>query len=641
MIAQSELCKYSSDILSELDTPNPPHDKNRDATENQENLLRFPARTSRAANRSAAEAAQTLEKPFDSSLPYIHANRSSLISTKLAIPRPPRDLNRRQRLAHLLDQAIYNKVILISAPAGSGKTTLLTEWHSSSEESELPLAWLSLDDDDNDPQRFWTYFAAALNTINPRVGEQVLDLLRSMQTPRIEYVLTLLINGVTSISEDFALVLDDYHLIQSQEVHKELSFLIDHQPPQMHLIISTRAEPPLQLSRLRARGELAELRAQDLRFETDEIHSLFRESFDLELSDDELKLLEDRTEGWVAGLRMAALSMPRDGGIDEFLIGITGTSRHILDYLVDEVFEAQPEGIKSFLLKTSVLNRLNSSLCDATADLSGSQAILDELDKSNLFIVSLDSERQWYRYHHLFSEFLRGRLKQYGAEQIQELHAQAALWYEEHDLQRQAISHYLTVHDYTNAVRLIEQLAGPMLANSEVSTLQPWLDTLPDEFVVSRPRLCLSYAQSMLYRGQENAAVPWLDKAERGLNALESRETEDVDSEESGVEENKEIERMRGELAAHRGTQAGIRGRVDDAIQYCNEALKRLSEEDTLARARVAYNLGMAYLHRDENDSAERQFIQAKKLAVEAGDIHLGVIAHTWTSRVQHRRGQL
>ena len=340
-----------------------------------------------------------------------------LLATKLYIPPIRPELVSRPRLIERLDAGLHRRLTLISAPAGFGKTTLLSEWihRRGAVTAPLQVAWLSLDEGDNDPTCFLAYFVAALQTIEGDVGQGLLAALQSPGAVNVESVLTTLLNEIAGFPDNFALVLDDYHVIESQPVDNALTFLLDHLPPQMHLVIASRSDPSLPLSRLRAGGQMTEIRADDLRFTLDEVAAFLDKVMGLNLSAENVAALETRTEGWIAGLQLAALSMQglkQSSDVTDFVNSFTGSDRYIQDYLADEVLQRRPKGTKDFLLKTSILNRLSGPLCDAVTKQKNSQAILEALEAANLFIVPLDNERRWYRYHHLFADLLRQRLRQ-------------------------------------------------------------------------------------------------------------------------------------------------------------------------------------------------------------------------------------
>src|SRR5436305_8619727 len=355
-----------------------------------------------------------------------------LLTTKISVPPVRLNMVTRPRLTQRMNTALRGTLTLIVAPAGWGKTTLLSAWHADARPGAWPLAWVSLDEGDNDPIRFWTYVISALNPLHPGVGETPLALMYGSSSPPIGDVLASLVNALIQLPTETVLVLDDYHLIEAQPIHDALTYLVEHLPPNLHLVIASRSDPLLPLARLRARGALTELRAANLRFTTDETTTYLTEVMGLSLSAEQVAALEARTEGWIAGLHLAALSLQgRDDGAS-FIASFTGSHRYVVDYLIEEVLSRQPEEVQDFLIQTCILDRLSGPLCDAVRERDDSQARLEHLERVNLFLVLLDDERQWYRYHHLFAEVLRSRLQQAAPMLVSELHHRASMWYEEH-----------------------------------------------------------------------------------------------------------------------------------------------------------------------------------------------------------------
>ncbi len=424
-----------------------------------------------------------------------------ILATKLYIPPPRPKVVLRPRLIERLNEGLSAscKLTLISAPAGFGKTTLVSEWVAG---CERPVAWLSLDEGDNDPTRFLTYLIAALQTIAANIGEGVLGVLQSPQPPPIESILTALLNEITTIPDNFILVLDDYHVIDSKPVDEALTFLLEHLPPQMHLVIATREDPHLPLARLRARGQLTELRAADLRFTPAEAAEFLNQVMGLNLSAEDIAALETRTEGWIAGLQLAALSMQGHQDAASFIQSFTGSHHFVLDYLVEEVLQQQSESVQTFLLRTSILDRLCGPLCDAVllAPSASGQETLEYLERANLFIVPLDNERRWYRYHHLFAELLRQRLHQSDASpteeggSVAELHIRASQWYEDNGLEIEAFQHAAAANDIERAERLIEGKGMPLHFRGAVVPILNWLESLPTTVLDARPSLWVMYA---------------------------------------------------------------------------------------------------------------------------------------------------
>ncbi|MDH4136696.1 MAG: LuxR family transcriptional regulator, partial [Anaerolineae bacterium] len=371
-----------------------------------------------------------------------------LLTTKLYIPPVRPELVLRPHLIERLNAGLHRKLSLVSAPAGFGKTTLLSEWVAG---CGRPVAWVSLDEDDNDPVRFLAYFVAALQTIEANAGESALNAFQAAQPPPMESLLTTLVNEIAAIPDPFALVLDDYHLISAQPIHDALTFLLDHFPPQMHLVIVTRADPPLPIARLRGRGQLTELRQADLRFTLDEAAEFLKQIMGLELPTDDVTALASRTEGWVTGLQMAALSIQSHEDVSRFIAEFTGSQHYILDYLIEEVLQRQPESVQSFLLQTSILNRMSGPLCDAVTGTGNSHAMLEHLEHANLFVFPLDDNQHWYRYHILFADLLRHRLLEVQPDLVPTLHRQASEWYERNGQMAEAIDHTLAVEDFERA----------------------------------------------------------------------------------------------------------------------------------------------------------------------------------------------
>ncbi len=453
-----------------------------------------------------------------------------LIATKLFIPPTRPGLISRPRLVDRLNSCAYPgcKLILITAPAGYGKTTLATEWLDSLQsgashvnETGYRVAWISLDEGDNDPVRFFSYFYAALNQIegiNSILGKGALGLLQSNQLPPPEITLTSLINEIASFPGNIILVLDDYHLIDNRSIHDALYFFLENLPPQMHLVIATRDDPHLPLSRFRTRGQMTELRATDLRFTPPEAAEYLNRVMGLELSSDDIASLEVRTEGWIAGLQLAALSMQGYKDAASLINAFTGSHRLVQDFLIDEVLSQQSESIQEFLLFTSILDQLTGPICDALTQQNNSQSTLESLERANLFIIPQDSERRSFRYHHLFAELLRLRLEQTQPERIPVLHNLASKWYEAHDDTDEAINHAVRAGDINRAINLIEQHVDTIWAQGEYAKLERWLLKLPDEQVLSRPKLSIFKAWVLFTSGRPDSGERFLRIAEQAYD---------------------------------------------------------------------------------------------------------------------------
>lgn len=554
------------------------------------------------------------------------ATTTPLLTTKLHLPpaRPAARLVPRPRLNARLDE--LPPLTLISAPPGFGKTTLVSEWLAS---THHPAVWLSLDDDDNDPFRFFTYLVATLQTLKAEVGETSLALLRSPQPTALTAVLAALINDLAMFTTPFALVLDDYHVIAAHSIHEALTFLLDHLPPPMRVILIARADPPLPLARLRARDQLTELRADDLRFTPDEAAMFLHDVMHLNLTVADIAALEARTEGWVTGLQLAALSMRGRDDVVGFISAFSGSHRHILDYLAEEVLRRQPEDILLFLLQTSILDPLSGPLCDTVVGQvtgqAGSQAMLESLERANLFIIPLDEERRWYRYHHLFAEVLRHHLQQTHPERISELHHRASVWYEAGGFVAEAVDHALAAHEAGRAAQLIEQAAQEFLGRGEVTTLQQWLQSLPEDAVRARPRLSVTYAWVMALQGQAQPLENWLEAAEQGL-------TDEASTQSEG---------LRGEVTALRALVALNQQDLPRVITLCEQALQRLPAESAWSRGFIAFNLANAYKLSGNLTEAMRTFAEAIALGQAANNRLLTFFSLTSLADLQETRGQL
>ena len=438
-----------------------------------------------------------------------------LLATKLHVPGSRSGMVPRPRLAEALDDGLSRGLVLVCAPAGYGKTVLLADWVR---RGRRPVGWLSLDGGDNDPARFWRHAVAALDRACPGIGQQVGALLGPPAPPSFDPLVTALVNELADQrgADEVLLVLDDYHVIGSPPVHDSLGFLIEHRPPVLRLVLASRSDPPLALARLRAGGQLAELRAAELRFTAGEAAAMLRDAAGADVPDAAVAALAERTEGWAAGLQLAGLSLRGRQDVAGFVAAFTGTHRYVLDYLAEEVLEHQGERVHEFLLETSVLERLSGDLCDAVTGRAGSQALLEQVEAANLFLVPLDEVRGWWRYHHLFTSLLQARLQQEQPGRVGQLHRNAAAWCEEHGLADDAIRHAVAAGDMSWAARLIEQhFDENFFLRGEAATIDRWLSALPDELVRSRSRLLLAQALMAGTRGHVDEVEPLLDAAER------------------------------------------------------------------------------------------------------------------------------
>jgi LuxR family transcriptional regulator, maltose regulon positive regulatory protein len=438
---------------------------------------------------------------------------SPLVETKLYPPKLRRSLVARPRLSGRLSRGAESRLTLISAPAGFGKTTLLAEWLAATR-TERSLAWLSLEESDSQPASYWTYLITALQAVVPGVGASTLLLLQSAQPP-IETVLATVLNELGIVPNDIYLVLDDYHLIDSADVQAGMTFLVEHLPPQVHLVVSTREDPALPLARLRGRGELVEVRAADLRFTLDEVAAYLNDVIGLDLAASDIAALEGRTEGWIAALQLAALSMEGRDDVAGFIAGFAGDDRYIVDYLVDEVLGRQPAHVRSFLVQTSLLDRLSGPLCDAVTGQHRGKAMLESLDRANLFVVPLDDSRRWYRYHHLFADVLQTHLIDEHPDRVAALHRRASQWYERNGEPSQAIRHALAAGDVERAAGLVELELPALRRRRQEATIRGWIDAIPCEVVRVRPVLAVGFIGALMAGGEFEGVEDWLADVDR------------------------------------------------------------------------------------------------------------------------------
>ncbi len=598
-----------------------------------------------------------------------------LLSTKLHIPRHQRSsrqstLVSRPHLLKLLDTGLTRTLTLIAAPAGFGKSTLLTEWIDATEAALLErdavdstrqmdtptFCWFSLEESDNDPVRFWLYFIAALRLKNPGLHTDAPALLQSPEPPALETVLTILINDLIvwatadapSITPEIVLVLEDYHFIAAADIHQSLAYLLHHLPPSLHLVMTTRADPPLPLARLRAHGQILEIRADELRFTADETAIFLNGRMGLDLAPAEVQLLAERTEGWIAGLQLAALSMHGLENRADFLRFFSGSHRYVLNYLIEEVFHLQTPAVQEFLLRTCILARLSASLCEAvvgvetSSDLNAAtqharttgQAMLEQLEQANLFLVPLDDLGEWYRYHQLFAEVLQYRLRRNQPELLPILHRRAAAWFAEQGEMSDAIRHALLATDYAGAAALIDQLWPALWNQGAIATLFNWMQALPtaaepDEALWGRPNLYVSYAWGLALAGQIETAEALLDQIESILQRA------DAESAKSPIHMT-----LLGRVAALRAMMAARHGNTNDAVFKAKQALA-LIPVDATSRGDAFYTLGLARQQEGALAEALQAYAAAAKLGEAISDSFLAIAAHYHAGRILTAQGHL
>ena len=548
-----------------------------------------------------------------------------LVTTKLALPPARPALVPRPRLMDRLEAGLQRKLTLIAAPAGYGKTTLLSAWHATAPGSAWPLAWLSLDVGDNDPARFWSYAISALQTVHAGLGADALALLQSPQAPPLTTVLTLLINALAALPTPCALGLDDYHAITASAIHESLTFLLEHLPSQLRLVMISRVDPPLPLMRLRAHGELTDLRAADLGFTTDEVETFFNQLLELRLSADDVAALAARTEGWIAGLVLAAHALHGHANAAAFIRELAGSHRFILDYLVEDVLQQQPDRIQHFLLDTAILDRLNASLCDAVTEQHESQGMLELLERANLFLVPLDRQRRWYRYHQLFAEMLRSRAQQTQPERLAALHRRASSWYVQQGLVIEAIEHALAAGDMEQAASLVEQIAEATLLRGEVRTLLGWLSALPEAIVHARPLLSLAHAWALDFTGHVDAAEAQLEDAGQHMQQATAADGP----------------LLGGAAAALQAFVAGQRGDVPGMMALAQQALAFDSADTGEPSSLSLLALGNAHFFNGDLAAAHQTLTQVIATRQVTGDLFSTMLAVYILADVELHQGQL
>ena len=561
------------------------------------------------------------------------AERDVLLATKLHVPQPRPDFLPRPRLLERLAEATARELVLVCTPAGFGKTSLLGDW---ARHSQWPVAWLSLDQGDTDPARFWRHVAAALDRVRPGVAERVAGLLGPPAPPSFEGLATALINELATQPEQVLLVLDDYHQVDAQPVHASLAFLVEHLPPGLRLVLATRADPPLPLARLRARGQLAELRAADLRFTAEEAAALLREAVGPELPDAAVTALVARTEGWAAGLQLATLSLRGQADMAGFVEGFSGSHRYVLDYLTEEVLDRQPNQVRTFLLETSVLERLSGELCDAVTGRTDGQDLLEQLERANLFLVPLDEQRRWWRYHQLFADLLRARLAREQPERPPGLHQAAAAWSEQRGLVDDAVRHAMAAGDSLSAARVLERHLDELLLRGENATVERWLWALPAELAGSRPRLLLTQARLTLVSGRLEAVDGLLEAAERAFAAAADEPYEPSVGRAASL-----LVNVPATIAQDRAFLAVVRGDAEQASAFARRALAELDEDEWMLGSIARGHLAMAEWLRGRLAAAERALASSIAQWRAAGERFLAMRLTELLGYVQRGQGRL
>lgn len=552
----------------------------------------------------------------------------TLLSTKLFVPRQHHAIVTRPRLLALLARGLECKLLLVTAPAGFGKTTAVTEWLAQISNAKptgqaINVCWVSLDEGDNDPARFLTYLVAALQSIAPHIGGGIGALLQAPQLPALPTLFTLLLNDLTTLAAPLICVLDDYHVLTAPPLHEALIFFIERLPPSVHLVITTRVDPPFPLARWRARRELSEVRQQDLRFTQAEAARFLDQELQMPLATDEVAALEQRTEGWIAGLQLAALSMNNSPDVHSFIRAFTGSHAYIIDYLTEEVLQQQATAVETFLLQTAILERLCGPLCDAVTGQTHGKAMLEQLQRANLFVIALDDERTWYRYHHLFGEALRNRLLHQSPQLVATLHRRASHWYAQAGLISEAIHHAFAAGERTLAADLIEQHCAAFTKRGEQQAVAAWIEQLPEPVARTRPRLSLVYVANLIARHRLDTAEEWLGNIQAVFATQPPPQP------------------LLGEFLYQQANVAYRRFDFDRVMTVCEKALSLIAPADWQVRGRLTLILGIAYYYRRGMRDALAMYQQATQFALNADDVHTALYGYANQADVHSQMGNL
>lgn len=552
-----------------------------------------------------------------------------MLLTKLHIPPAGNNIVHRPELFDNLNTGLSRKLILVSAPAGFGKTTVVSDWI---DQNKIPATWYSLDNGDNDPAIFLSYIISGIQSLHSAFGLSALKLLNSANKPSVESIASLLINEILNINQNFLLVLDDFHLIKSNEVLKLVTYLLEHIPGNFHIVILTRSDPALSVSRLRSQHQLVELRSSDLSFSANDISVLFNKKLKLGLSIDDVYSLETKTEGWIAGLQLTALSMQGRKNISEFIQDLKGDNRYIMDYLMEEVLKIQTDDIKEFLLQTSILEQMSAPLCNAVLNRNDSQLILETLEKNNMFVIPLDTERNWYRYHHLFAELLKQRLNLREKATIIELHNKASEWFYNNSMPLFAIEHAIVTENFEKSMLFLGEIVETMWKNGQHAAIMKYGDLLPDEIIKKNADFCLYYAWILIIAGQIQKAEPFLVSAEIFTNNI----INDKNSSKEDVQYNKKLS---GKISVAFAYLYSITADSERTFSYGKAAMENLSEDDPLWFSWGWYSIGMAEMYRENFKECIIAFEKALEYGKKSGNIYLITTIANRLSTLEARMG--
>ena len=535
-----------------------------------------------------------------------------MLLTKLHIPSSGENLVHRTTLFDKLNEGFKRRLILVSAPAGFGKSTVLSDWIN---QQKIPTAWFSVDANDNDPVDFLSYVISAIQGIKKEFGKSAFELLKSPNPPNPESVVNLLINEILTITEDFLLVLDDFHLISNTEIVKLIGYLVEYIPEKAHVAILTRSDPALPLARLRSQHQLLELRSVDLSFSANDISNLFNKKLRIKLSVEDIHLLETKTEGWIAGLQLTAISMAGRENLSEFIEALKGDNRYIMDYLIEEVLKIQSEDTKEFLLQTSILEQISSPLCDFILERNDSQLVLEELEKNNMFVIPLDEERRWYRYHHLFADLLKQRLLLKNKSAIEALHRKACEWFEQNNMPELAIEHALKINDHEKSIQIIGKVVEDMWETGLHSAIINYAELIPDDMIKKNPEFCLYYAWILISSGNTVKAKLFLESAQIGVEKV-------ISNDNSSKDVVKYHEKLSGKIAIAFAFLYVQEERPDKIFANCERGMRDLPTDNLLWNSWAWYSIGIANFLCDDLNESMNAFNTALDYAKKSGNIY-------------------
>jgi LuxR family transcriptional regulator, maltose regulon positive regulatory protein len=536
-----------------------------------------------------------------------------MLLTKLNIPTPGRNLVKRPPLFGKLNEGLSHKLTLVTAPAGYGKTTLVSDWIV---QYKIPTAWYSLDKGDNDPVDFLRYTISGIQNIDNAFGLNALKLLKSSGKISPDSIVSLLINEILTIDQNFLLVFDDFHLIDNQDIFGLVSHFLKHIPGNIHIVILTRSDPPIPVARLRSQQQLVELRSSDLSFSVNDIYTLFSKKLKRTLSMEDVSSLETKTEGWISGLLLTALSMEGREDISGFIQGLSGDNRYIMDYLLEEVLKIQTDNIKEFLVQTSVLKQISAPLCNAVLHRDDSQLILERLEKNNMFIFPLDTERHWYRYHHLFADLLKQRLSLKDKAVVSKLHNEACNWFEQNYMYELAIEHALEINNYGKCIQLLGKIVESLWENGQHSTIMRYGDILPDETINKSPEFGLHYAWILISAGQTRKAAPLLENAEKTARKI-------IHGAGSSVEDIQYYKKLLGKISVAFALLYSHETHSERIFEPCKTAMENLSEDDPLWLGWLWFSYGIAYFSCGDLLKSFEAFENAFNYGKQSGNIYL------------------